>query len=387
MNDTATVAARESNWRGDLAAIGFGSAGLLMLGLQPILLEQLILAGRTTLDGAGLLAVAEIIAIGVGAAVANGLLPLRGLRVTTTLATLLLAGANLLTATAPSEAALYPLRIAAGLAGGALVWLATQAIVRNATPERLAGLFLLLQGCAQAAAAFTLAVWAIPKAGLFGGFIGLALFSLLPLPALGWLPKELPPHTSKAHGLPPLTRVTITSALSILFGMAAVGALWTFLDALGRTAALPVRPVQLTISAALLTQIVGAVGAAWLAPRLGPKRTLLACNLGLALVGGAYLALPTGNLSWFVVTSLVFGFVWLYMMPFHVKLALAADPEGRLVVQVPALQLLGSALGPMTAALFMEGDTHVRPAFVTGTAYAVGALLLLAFVGQRAAAA
>jgi MFS family permease len=343
------------------------------------LLEQLILAGRTTLDGAGLLAMAEIVAIGVGAAVSNLILPLRGLRVTTVLATLLLAAANALTPAAPIEAALYPARVVAGLSGGVLVWLATQAIVRFSAPERLAGLFLLLQSCGQAAAAFTLAVWAIPAAGLRGGFFGLALFSLLPLAAVAWLPKALPRHASKEHGLPPLDRHVVSSALSISFDMAVVGALWTFLETLGRTALLPARPVQLTITSVLLTQVAGAICASWLSPKLRAKPTLLVCNVGLVLVGGAYLLLPAGNLLWFVLTCAVFGFLWLYMMPFHVKLALAADPEGRLVVQVPALQLLGSALGPMTAALFMEGDAHVRPAFMTGTAYAVGALLLLSF--------
>jgi MFS transporter, DHA1 family, inner membrane transport protein len=375
MNDSAA----KSAWRSDLASIVFGTAGLLMLGLQPILLEQLILAGRTTLDGAGLLAMAEIVAIGVGAAVSNLILPLRGLRITTALATVVLAAANALTPAAPSEAALYPARIVAGLSGGVLVWLATQAIVRFSAPERLAGLFLLLQSCGQAAAAFTLAVWAIPAAGLRGGFFGLALFSLLPLPAVAWLPKVLPHHVSKEHGLPPLDRHVVTSALSILFDMAVIGALWTFLETLGRTALLPARPVQLTITSVLLTQIAGAICASWLSPKLSAKPTLLVCNVGLVLVGGAYLLLPAGNLLWFVLTCAVFGFLWLYMMPFHVKLALAADPEGRLVVQVPALQLLGSALGPMTAALFMEGDAHVRPAFMTGTAYAIGALLLLSF--------
>lgn len=355
-----------------------------MLGLQPILLEQLILAGRTTLDGAGLLAMAEIVAIGIGAALANLVLPLRGLRVTTALATVLLATANALTAFAPDEAALYPTRVVAGLAGGALVWLATQAIVRFKAPERLAGLFLLLQSCGQAAAAFSLAVWAIPSAGLQGGFVGLALFSLLPLPALAWLPKALPAHASKEHGLPPLRRGTVASALTILFDMAVIGALWTFLETLGREAQLPTRPVQLIITSVLLAQIAGAACASWVSPRLDPKRTLVACNLVLLLIGGAYLSLPPGNLPWFVVTCAVFGFSWLYMMPFHVKLALAADPEGRLAVHVPALQLLGSALGPMTAALFMEGDAHVRPAYVTGTAYALAALVVLSSFGARA---
>jgi MFS transporter, DHA1 family, inner membrane transport protein len=69
--------------------------------------------------------------------------------------------------------------------------------------------------------------------------------------------------------------------------------------------------------------------------------------------------------------------LWLFMMPLHVKLAFSADPQGRLAVQVPALQLIGSALGPLTASLFMKGDTDVRPAYVAGAVYAAAALGLV----------
>lgn len=348
-----------------------------MLGLQPILLEQLILAGRTTLDGAGLLAMAEIVAIGVGAAAANVVLPVRRLRATATAATLLLALANWLTPLSAGTAGLAAARILAGLSGGVLVWLATQAIVRFSPPERLAGVFLFLQSCGQALAALVLGEWAIPGAGLQGGFVGLALLSCLPLLLVPWLPSALPVHAEDAQKLPPLRRSTVATALCIAFGMAVIGALWTFLETLGRKSALAARPVHWTITGVLLAQLLGAGTASWLAPRLNEKRALLGCNLGLLLIAAAYLLLPRGNLVWFVVASAAFGFLWLYMMPFHVKLAFRADADGRLAVQVPALQLLGSALGPMTAALFVEGDAHVRPAFVTGAAYALLALLAL----------
>jgi MFS transporter, DHA1 family, inner membrane transport protein len=369
--------AAQPGWRGDLAAITFGMAGLLMLGLQPILLEQLILAKYCSLDEAGLIAMAEIVAIGVGAAASNGLVPLRGLRMTATLATLLLGAVNACTPLASTLLPLLLARVMAGLAGGVLVWIATQAIVRFSAPERLAGLFLLLQSCGQAAAAFTLAIGAIPAAGLRGGFNALALLSLTPLLLVLWLPSQFTPHTSKELGLPPLSRPVVLAALSIAFDMAVVGALWTFLETLGRTAQLPSRPVQLTITSVLLSQIAGAVCASWLSPRLNAKRTLVGGNVLLLLAGVAYLLLPPGNLIWFILTCTAFGFLWLFMMPLHVKLAFSADPQGRLAVQVPALQLMGSALGPLTASLFMKGDTDVRPAYVAGAVYAAAALGLV----------
>lgn len=79
------------------AALAFGAAGLLMLGLQPILLDQLVVAGRLKLDLAGPLAMAEICAIGFGAALSNVLLALTGLRKIAIIATLLLSITNLLT--------------------------------------------------------------------------------------------------------------------------------------------------------------------------------------------------------------------------------------------------------------------------------------------------
>jgi MFS family permease len=378
--------AAQPGWRGDFAAISFGTAGLLMLGLQPILLEQLILAKYCSLDEAGLIAMAEIVAIGIGAATSNGLVPLRALRVTATLATLLLAAVNACT---PLAATLLPLlgaRVVAGLAGGVLVWIATQAIVRFSAPERLAGLFLLLQSCGQAAAAFTLAMWAIPAAGLRGGFHALALLSLTPLLLVAWLPPALSPHTSKELGLPPPSRPVVLGALLIAFDMAVIGALWTFLETLGRSAQLPSRPVQLTITSVLLAQIAGAICASWLSPRLNAKRALLGCNAALVAAGVLYLLLPAGNLAWFILTCGAFGFLWLFMMPLHVKLSFAADPEGRLAVQVPALQLVGSALGPLTASLFMKGDADVRPAYITGTVYAVAALVLVLSFAERSRA-
>jgi DHA1 family inner membrane transport protein len=376
------TAAHRAAFRGNVAALAFGTAGLLMLGLQPILLEQLILAHRTSLDLAGVLAMAEIVAIGVGASVSNVVLPQRGLRVTATLATLVLAAANAVTPSATLFIALLSARVVAGLGGGVLVWIATQAIVRFAAPERLAGLYLLVQSCGQAAAAFTLAMWIIPQHGLRGGFYGLGLFSLMPLALLAWLPAQLSSHTSKELGLPPPTRNNVLSAVSIAFDMAVIGALWTFLETLGRKAHLPQRPVQLTITAVLLTQIAGAACAAWQSPRLRAQRTLLVCNLALVLAGFAYLALPAENLSWFVLTCASFGFLWLFMMPFHVKLAMDADPEGRLAVQVPALQLVGSALGPLTASLVMKSELDPTPAYWVGTVYAVAALLLVAAIGR-----
>jgi len=48
------------------AGLAVGTIALLMLGLQPILLGELVNAGRVTLESVGLFATAGIIALGLG---------------------------------------------------------------------------------------------------------------------------------------------------------------------------------------------------------------------------------------------------------------------------------------------------------------------------------
>jgi predicted MFS family arabinose efflux permease len=364
------------------AALAFGAAGLLMLGLQPILLDQLVVAGKLSLELAGPLAMAEIFAIGLGAALPNLLLPLTGLRRLALTATLLLALANLLTPLAAGIGALFAARTVAGLAGGVLVWLASLLIVRHRAPERLAAAYLLLQSLTQAGAAATLALAAIPVAGLSGGFAGLALLSLLPLAALRGLPDRLTPLPhSEGHPLPPVTPAVLLAGLTVLGGMACISGVWAFLDAIGRVHGLPAQSVQMVIAATLVAQIGGALAAGWLAGRVPPAPWLglaTAALLGLALAFGhtVPLALPA-----FTGLSLAFGFVWLFAMPFQVKLALQAEPDGRLAMLTPALQLLGSALGPLVAGLLMRHDRDLATLSLSAAAFAALALLALAAAG------
>ena len=56
------------------AALAIGSIGLLMLGAQPVVLGELVERKVISLEGVGLVAMGEIIAIGVGVALGDALL-------------------------------------------------------------------------------------------------------------------------------------------------------------------------------------------------------------------------------------------------------------------------------------------------------------------------
>ena len=61
------------------AALLLGSLALLILGLQPLLLGELFTSGRASLDGLGLVAMGEIVALGLGVIAGEALGPRLGL--------------------------------------------------------------------------------------------------------------------------------------------------------------------------------------------------------------------------------------------------------------------------------------------------------------------
>jgi hypothetical protein len=63
---------------------------------------------------------------------------------------------------------------------------------------------------------------------------------------------------------------------------------------------------------------------------------------------------PSKGLFWVVVLAI--GFIWLFALPYQIQLAVEADSTRSTALLVPAAQLLGAALGPLAASIFVTGD-------------------------------
>ena len=188
-----------------VAALAVGSIGLLMLGAQPVVLGELVERKVISLEGVGIVAMGEIIAIGVGVALGDALLATTRMRFVAIVAALMTALFDFGSLALSSDIAFVVERAFAGVSEGVLMWATTCVIVRSSAPERLAGAFLVTQTLAQAAVAALLATVIVPLFGWQGAFAALGILSAAAALVAPLLPASLDPL--KAEGAPKLKRL------------------------------------------------------------------------------------------------------------------------------------------------------------------------------------
>ncbi|WP_027055322.1 MFS transporter [Mesorhizobium erdmanii] len=369
---------------GQLAsALWIGSVGLLILGLQPVLLGALYTEGHVSGDELALVATAEMIAIAIGSAIVAMLLSARNMRWKSAILLVLLALANVWTTYAAGANALMAARALAGLAAGGLVAVATELIARSRRAERIGGFFVTMQTLAQCALALLLALYVIPAAGSAGGFLILAVVCVLSLVVAFIVPADyanLPKEENLANVL---TVPSVTALLCVFCYFMFFGSVWAFLEPLGAQFGIDGRTVGLIVSASLAVQVMGAMTATAFEARID-YRLAIAVIGTVALVASLVLASGPG-LSTFSVTALIMGFILLFIVPYQIRLAITADDTRTAVLLVPAAQLFGLAIGPVAASLLIDGkDFRPVPEFAAASATASVLLLgLFALVARR----
>lgn len=370
------------------AALWTGSTGLLVLGLQPILLGAVFSEGRIGYDGLALAATLETIAIGLASAISA----FSRDRIRTRAIFFLLATAvlNLLSARSPSAGTFILLRGLTGLAEGALVAIATEFIARSGSPQRSAGQFMILQTTAQCLLALLLALWLIPSRGAAGGYDALAVVSLASIAIVPVLPRSYPPLQGISQGkIRPILRAPPLLALgSIFFFFLFIGAVWAFLEPLGLSGGVSPEQVGLMVTTSLAVQIAGAATATLFSTRRHTLGVLAGATMIAILICGVFLLKP--GYTVFGLAVMATGFVWLFTTPFQIGLTVIGDTTRSTALLVPAVQLFGAALGPLGATAFVTaGDVAAVPLFGAG-ALAVSLALLARFrsaLAKEAAAA
>jgi hypothetical protein len=340
---------------GQIAAIVFvGTIGILIPGVQPIVLGALLTAQHITLSELGTTASAELLSMGLAAALAAALLPPRWLRAICIAASLVLALGNYLTPLA-SGAAITGLRMLTGVAGGLLIWITACMIARSAAPQRWAGVYLSVQTLAQFILAAMMS-WIEPVRAVHADFGILALAGLFSAAASLALPAafEVLPKAAGTGAFVMAPARGLAALLSTFLVLASIVSIWVYYDPIARQAGLSSHISDTAVYVSLACQVLGGTAATLSAGRLKWFPVFVACAavdfVMVALLGTH----PTAPL--FLIDAAVFGFIWLFILPFLVAMLIEADPSRRSAVLFGGVSLLGASLGPTMVALIISPD-------------------------------
>jgi len=356
-----------------------GVTGLLIPGLQPLLLGALADEHRVAASDIGAVATAELLCMGVTAGLAGSFLKAEHLKLIALIALTALAALDIATAFAPN-AQMLALRAAAGVPSGILVWITISLIARAPTPERWAGAYVTTQTLGQLLVAIVLSAFVMTRFGAAGGFIGLAVVCAINAIAIFWLPSTLAPLPQAATTGLPNARGWIALSVSF-FVLAATSGVWVFIERLSHQAGHTPAIAGQAVALSLAFQVAGGLAATALAGRISWLIALIGCALIDIAVFVAFATLPTPPL--FLAAAAAMGFIWLFTVPFLVPMTIEADPTRRAALLIGGAQLIGGSLGPLFAS-FLITDTDARGALAfAATCLALGVAIVLGLHATR----
>jgi hypothetical protein len=350
-----------------------GVVGLMIPGLQPLLLGALAEEGRLSANQLGIVATAELLAMGLTAGFAGSLLKASRLKLVAILALVVLAILDVLTPLARGDRVTL-VRAAAGIPSGILVWITIAFIARTPTPERWAGAYVTAQTLGQFIMAALASAFIAPRFGADGGFVALAVLCVASLPAALLLPRDLAPLPAAATAGLPNSRGWVALAASFLF-LAVSSGVWVYVEQLSRQAHHAPAVVGQAISLSLALQVAGGVAATVLAGRIRWLWALIVCAVADLAIFAGFALMPAP--APFIALTGALGFAWLFATPFLVPMTIEADPTRRAALLIGGAQLVGGSLGPLFASLFVtDADARGALVFATGCVITAGAIVL-----------
>lgn len=343
-----------SNIGPNSAALFSGTVGLMIPALQPFLLGALVQARVMTDADLGRVATIESLALACACAIAPRLLGPRHGRLVVGLAAGALALINFMTVTFHGVGGIELLRAAAGLLEGVLLSATIVVIIQSFEPERFNALFLGLSTIPQAIGAYLLPVFVLPRFGVDGGYAALGMLALIGVAAAFLLRL---PSPGGADGRHPPVRWSAPLGLTlvaVLLQNAAIGGAWNYIERLGSQHQLAASIVGISAAGCLGLQVLGALGTAWVGWRIPFAPVLIVGSLLQAVI---IITLGLSGLpSVFVLSTLLFGLLWLSMSAYQTQLLLRLDPGRGAATLLTSITMLGLSLGPALSSLTVSAN-------------------------------
>lgn len=354
------------------AVMFVGIAGIMIAGLQPLLLGTLSSEGKITANQLGLAATAELLTLGLAAFFAGAVLKPVRLKLISIVMALILAGLDAATPFMEGDN-ITLIRGIAGLPSGVLMWVTIAMIARTPRPESWSAIYLTVQTLAQFFLATLISVAVVATYGASGGWVALAaLCGATAIVAL-FVPDKLAPlMREESGGSLPGARGWIALLSAFLYSAFTI-AVWVYAEPLSKQSGHDPSIFGYAVSISLACQVAGGFAATFLAGRINWLWTVLICTVLNVAILFLYYALPTPEM--FLVLSGAFGFLWMFVLPFLVPMIIEADPTRRAAVLIGGAQVLGCSFGPFVASMLVT-ETDARAAITFGGACLVVAVLI-----------
>lgn len=359
------------------AAMAVGSAALMVMGMQPVILGGLAGTGRLSAEQLGQVATLEVIALAVGTAIGPRLINQGRMRRLTGLLCVLLALADLLMLLAGSPPEIFAARAVAGLLEGMALASTIVVLTHSRQPDRANGIFLAVQTIPQMVAVYAFPTLIIPMFGLASAFMLLSGLAFLAAASAFWLPDRVaivPPADAKHFGW---SAAGTAALVAILVQSAGIGGAWTYVEMLATQRHLASEAVGIALAGLLGTQILGAFLVAWVGWKLSANLALLVGTIVQATII-LWLTGVTHDGS-FIIACFAFGLFWLALQPFQLRQIILIDPTRRMALLVVPTTLVGMSLGPLLLSFFVAAN-NVIPAFKVGGALLGSSALLYAIL-------
>lgn len=355
---------------------------LLLLGIQPILIGDLIAEGRATLAQANLIASVDYFVIGAATLSAPILLAKVPTSLIGLVSGLTYAIGNGLTLWLVGDD-IIPAQVMAALGAGTLLWLQTAYIARSARAERLSGIFLAVFVAASIALSLVGSTAVFPTFGSRGLYCALAFLGVIVavfayLRPIAVARSSSPTSTRESGSGSPLvfSFAAVMTLVSVFLFNAFSADVWVAFEPITAAAGISHGTSDFAAIGSLAMQGVGALMAGWLASRVSAPLALVVIGF-ITIAQGLYLHLGTITQTGFLVFALIYGWLGYAVVPFQIGMLIKTDPSRRAASLFAAPWILGAAFGPLVTSS-LRSDKQVSGGLELALVWSILSLIALA---------
>lgn len=360
--------------------LAIGSIGVLILGIQPLLLGALLNAGVLDLVQLGWTATAEIVMMSLGVLLGSRWLRSAYAKPLLLVSAVAIAGANLASYYSSGVVGIIALRAIAGLCEGLLIAVSVLTISYGRSPGRLNAIFLTMGTFPQLLLAYGLPAFVAPLYGMTSGFLILAATGLLSGILVFSVRQSFAPAIEESSGKIVWTPIVVLALAASLLTAAAIGACWAYVEPLGAAFGFSPEQIGVAVTISLLFQVASTIVISLVGWRIPFVVALLGGAIGQIIA--VSLLLYGHSLPAFYIGLAAFGFLWTGSMPFGTDLIVAVDKSRATAPLLLPLSFLGLSAGPFAASFFVSDG--ITGAFMLGIAGFAVSLILYAITFRTA---